>query len=695
MKRFEPLAYIRKYRMFIIFLSILSGVLFYLVSMRMQSYTVSAIIQYMNDGAELGNAPDGTEIDTSEIYSVQVMQQVFERMGMAYDSYNLDELRSRVKVERLMTEEEKAVQEAKNSLGEELEEKSSKYLVSFTVDHKDSEHPEAFARQVLDNMLDIYLSSFAEKHINGSAVANNISGLDEGNYDYLEMAELMDTSVTNVLNGLTGRVQGNSGFRASSTGYSFNDLYREFQEIAEIDLPNLYAYILNHKVTKNREVLISKYRSRIDSQDITNDAAASQIRSMDNIISSYVNLMRESGNTEITADYILDNVYDSYYKDGEENWVKPDVTVEYDDLLKSYVSNRTTIEYGIIDKTYSQYIVDLYSGRIESGLQIDVEPSGEDKNQEAGQGTPGQEGGAQEADPETLGQGGSAQEMAAVPEAVDPAEAKAQTSGMVRTLVGRLDEMYRILDETNREYNEYSGAANVGLVSNIVVTEGIRLTLYSCIAVAVFAVLLSLMSVIIGRLADIFDYHAYTDHKFQLPNKLACDRYMARQGTSLLRENVSCVYLILEHVRDKNRAYGVDTCDQMIRKFTELVKVSFERAGTDSFIAMNGPGQFVVFLNGITQAQTRELLRQLKNRVDSYNEAAVCTIEFREGVSGTTEEHLYDIKGLLLRALENTNEVPQVTQKEPEEKQRNNASRQAAVTDEKAISEKAVGEKES
>lgn len=701
MKRFEPFTYIKKYRLLIILLSLLSGILFYLVSMRQQTYTVSAIIEYMNENAGLGKAPDGTEIDTSEIYSVQVMQQVFERMGMEYDSYNLDELRSRVKVEHLMTAEERAMQEAKNSLGEELEKKSGKYLVSFTAKYRDSIHPEAFARQVLDNMIDVYLSSYAENHINGTTVANNISGLDEGNYDYLEMAELMDDSVSKVLTGLTGRVQGNSGFRSSATGYSFNDLYREFQEISEIELPNLFAYILNHKVTKNKEVLTAKYQSRIDSQEIANSAAKAQIKSIDDIIASYVKLMRESGNTEISSDYILDNVHDGYYRDSEDTWLKPDVTVEYDDLLKTYVSNRTNMEYGIIDNEYCQYVIDLYEGRIESGLQIDVKSAGTDVPEGANdkQTVPEEvanadspEGNGLRADipstdtPETGIPDAEVMGVHSLESGIPPAEAAIQADAMVKSLVGRLNQLYQILDDTNREYNEYSGAANVGLVSNIVVTEGIRLALYSCIAVAVFAVLLSMAAVIIGRLGDIFDYHAYTDHKFQIPNKLACDRYMARQGGVSLKENVTCLYLILDHVKDKNRQYGMEACDQMIRKFLELVKAGFEQEGDERFIAMNGLGQFVVFLKDTTETQTRGMMRRLRDETASYNEAADCTIEFRDGIAEAAKEQVYDMKTLLLQALARAKNLSENEQREGDARtwEEEDAVKQAAAAREEA-----------
>ena len=115
MKKFNPWAYIRKFQYLIVAFALLAGIVFYTLVIPFQTYTASAIIEYTNEGASTGLAPDGTEIDTSEIYSVSVMQGVFERMGLDYSEYNLDEFRSRVSVAEIRSEEEIAIQEAQNS----------------------------------------------------------------------------------------------------------------------------------------------------------------------------------------------------------------------------------------------------------------------------------------------------------------------------------------------------------------------------------------------------------------------------------------------------------------------------------------------------------------------------------------------------------------------------------------------------
>ena len=105
MQSFNVLRYIKKYQIFIVAVSLLAGGVFYLIMLNKQHYTATAVIRYTNERAEEGLAPDGSDIDITEIYSEEVMSKVFEQMGMEYSEFNLDEFRSRVVVEEVVTPE--------------------------------------------------------------------------------------------------------------------------------------------------------------------------------------------------------------------------------------------------------------------------------------------------------------------------------------------------------------------------------------------------------------------------------------------------------------------------------------------------------------------------------------------------------------------------------------------------------------
>ena len=218
MKPFDLVRYIRKFRLLIIACLLFSGVIAVLVLNYFQTYTASAIISYTNSQAVDGLAPDGTEIDTTEIYSAEVLNRVFERLNLNYSDYNIDDMRSRITVVPVRPENEAAVEEAKTSLGEEMEGQPTEYIVSFTASIRDGGELEIFARKFLDELLDVYIQLYGENHINRGTAVNDISELGEQEYDYLEMAELLKKSISYTLSGLTDKEESGAVFRSSKTG---------------------------------------------------------------------------------------------------------------------------------------------------------------------------------------------------------------------------------------------------------------------------------------------------------------------------------------------------------------------------------------------------------------------------------------------------------------------------------------------
>lgn len=666
MKKFSPLTYIRKYQYLIIAVSLLAGVAFYLFFAGKRTYTVSAIIEYTNADASVGKSPDGRDIDTSEIYSVPVMQEVFNRMGMSYDSHNLDKLRSRVVVTPIQTEEEQAIREAQNDQGEVSEMKPTKYIVSFTASHDDSGDPANFARQVLDNLLDAYLAEYAENHINGSTVVNNISRLTEGNYDYLEMIEMIESDVDNTLLSLSGRAQ-NSTYRSAATGYSFMDLYRDFDVIFQTEIPNVYAYILNNKVSRDTSVLLSKYRNRIENYNISNSASGSELEAINSIIEAYVRMMRESGNTNITYEYILSDVDDDYYRNQEdEQWTKPDETVKYDVLLEDYVANHTKVAHTAIDIAYCQYIIDIFSGVSDTGDAIDVPVSGTPEEGEApadGQpeGTEGETNGEESAVLPLTGE----EPLDSGKDTVSAEEAAANVETMLSGLIARLDRLYQIMDQTNEEYNEFAGASNITLGSNVVLGQGMQLMLYTGIVIVLFAILLSIATAVLGRVWEIFYYHLYVDQKFKLPNRAACDRYINGYARRILPEHMACISVMAEDVKKKNELYGLAACDGMLKKLIEFIQTAFE--GVDNkFVSINGLGQFIVFAGETSYDQAQSCMQYLANLTEDYNQEAECRISYRFGIAETKEDSIYSIRTLMIKAITRSANAGTVRKKETE-----------------------------
>lgn len=646
MKNFNPVATMKKYKLWIIGLSLLAGIACFFVLNRQQSYTATAILEYTNKEASQGLAPDGSTIDPTEIYSAEVMKQVFARMDLNFESYNLDKFRSKVVVKEVMTDEETAVQEALNEKGETMTTVPTKYSVSITLDNSDAADPKTFVRQLMENMLDVYLCVYGEEHVNGSIQVNDIVKLEESDFDYIEAVEAIDENVSGTISSLTNSISYGDGFRSATVGYSLSDLYREFCLIEDNDIPNLYAYILNNKITKNADVLIAKYQQRIEGYNIDNEASLRQIQDIKEIIATYIEMMRISGNTDITYEYILDEVYDRYYQNqvkldenGDATWMDPDATIEYEVLLENYIDDRTSYEHTLIEIAYCEYIIETYGGTVDNASAADAPVESE---------LPTEAVAGELLDTETDVAGEPLDPEIGV--TGDAAGAQEQ----INELMEKLDDLYAKLAIVKSEYNEYSGAANVGLITNIVVVANVQVMLYTLILMIVCFVALSVVVIFVDRFSDILNYHIYMDKKFLVGNRNACDRYLARYNHTMLKGDTVCIAVNVTDLRDKNKEFGREACDDMIRGFVQLMKKVFP-GEPDCFIALNNQGQFVIFVEGIRESQANAYMKYLNQEVNDYNAQAKCPIAYHYGIAEAEKEDIFQMRSLLVCAVNKAN----------------------------------------
>ena len=92
------------------------------------------------------------------------------------------------------------------------------YIVSCTLDNHGSDGQ---ARNILNELLDVYFSHYSNKHINQDQVTNQTKNLIQTDYDYLEMVEAIDAQLAETIDSLHVRYMRAQGFRSIDTGYSF------------------------------------------------------------------------------------------------------------------------------------------------------------------------------------------------------------------------------------------------------------------------------------------------------------------------------------------------------------------------------------------------------------------------------------------------------------------------------------------
>ena len=439
MKKFQIFRYLKKILPLIIVICLLAtGAVYYKLSAS-NNYIASEVIHYNDEQAEKGLAPDGGKLDVNEIKSSAVMSKVVDKLGLT-GIYSVDSLISRIYITPIEDKDKVAQKDAMLEVGEEYIYKPSTFIVSFAAT---SDEGAEFARTILDETLDVYFEQFSQKYVNVAPANNTIENLNKNDYDFIEIMEQIDTSIENTVTTLYQRIEQNNYYRSTETGVSFNELVDDFNYLRQVKVSALFSKIYKYQVTKNKSVLISDYTTRIDNNNISNAKEESLVEDVVAVIEAYVNKMRESGNTNITYEYILDDLHE---RDLQEYF--GDQTVTYDELIYSWRDHKESKEHAIIDSAYCRYILDTFTkctGNCNGACATSNLTCSELCNAE----------------------------YAAVREEVEKE---------INTFLDELTTLYDITTKTNDEYNKYLGASYISVLSSASVKESVNVPLYTAIA---------------------------------------------------------------------------------------------------------------------------------------------------------------------------------------------------------------------
>ena len=221
---------------------------------------------------------------------------------------------------------------------------------------------------MLDEILSCYFASFGEKYVDYYTIPNNASTLDGHGYDYLEQAEILKNTVSEISSNLINCQKSHPEFISSHTGMSLSDLLDEYNYVGDVEIPYLFSEILGGKLTQNREVLLKKYQERYNTYIMDGDVDTEKVAAVLEVIQSYGNKNKDgslyyqrgarTGTEDDAGGFVLSEVY--------EYDTKVDRTTVYDTLISDYVTILNRKSNNVIDAAYCQYIIDVFQDAADS-----------------------------------------------------------------------------------------------------------------------------------------------------------------------------------------------------------------------------------------------------------------------------------------------------------------------------------------
>ena len=616
MRQFSILRYLKKFSLLIFLLSVIGSLLIYFYAKSQQRYVASTVIQYTNSAAKEGYTPDGSPLNVEEIYSSTVIDAAMTDLG--YHS-NIDSVRSNCYVEEVIPETRQKLNEALVEKGEDPSYVTDTYRVYFVGDNDTGED---YAWNMLDAIIKNYYEFYAGKYVEEQLQGNGVSVLAEGNYDYMESTQVLEDSISEMLDYLLSKREDYPYFRSVETGYTYNDLYRIYRLLYNYEIPGLYAAILSDAETDDIDLLVSRLTK--DCEDLQLNIGNRQERAdfLKKLIDNY------SARNKEMMDYhyqSAENGTESILKDVEYNHEHSSKETTYDELIQEYVNLNIDVQQKTIEKAHKEYLLSVF----------------ETVHRTSGQKT------------------------------FSPEEIREKIAHCAELAT----KYYQYVENTGRELNRQLSANYLAMISSINVQPTVNIKLYLALAIVLFVLVGGIGAVLLGRALDFIDYFRYVDKTVQIPNRARCDVYISEWANKLLDENFACVALKMDSLSSLSNEYGREAGDEVLKDFAAILKSYGDLYG---FVGHNGSGVFYAFFPKCPPDKLDVILKAIGRQVEKYNNLNQGhTVHYISGKAVSSEDHIFEIRDLLRLALQrmhseqNEAESEDVSGKNAPEKTRN------------------------
>ncbi len=597
MREFQIARYLRKWWWIIALLSALSGIFFYTAISSRQTYKAKVLIEFTNSKASEGLYPTGDKIDVNEIKSSSVILAALEDIGR---NESVDSVRKRTSITAVISDEDSAIQAAKWNKGETYEFFPTQYIITYESARNESSSD---ARRVLEAIVDSYVQLYSTKYISLTKVPNNVESLQNLNYDYIEWAEIIDSFITSAKDYLSTMKDRAKGFRASTSGYSFQDLYNEYNIISSIYLPSLYSIILTNHVTTDPKLLISRYEYRKSQNDLALKNYTEALDVVETMLHNYSEknsemMTYQQGDGENASGSSSTTILNSIIR--PENYTEDLNT--YDSVLSRYIKLRSDIQQKQADNEYCAYVFSAF--REEDGRTLLYSKSEDDIK---------------------------------------------EVENLIDFIHTRLETLDKLLNMTAAEHLNVETMKNIQVRSTVNVRETVNVKLYTVLIVAVFFIFGVLLAIVLGRSLDFVDYHFFTDSTTGLPNHMKCDSEIAQYDKKTLPIPFTVTVVALSNMNEINAAVGRDGGNEVLRLFAGMLKSSAETFG---FVAYNGSLTFMCLFSSCDETRSTYFKNVLKRAVAEFNLAGHgVSIRYKLSSATATENKSRTIRELISMAM--------------------------------------------
>lgn len=333
--------------------------------------TVSSVVKLSYDVDDL-TAPDGTALDLSQITSSYVLQNALSGLNLS-QPLTLDNLKSNIAIERVLTEESRRTQEVAAKMAEDKSQSAyqqaqevamtyeNRFVVSLTngFGDPDSRHKlvlkDGELSLVLNRVLQSYNDFLVDTYADQNLPEDAISVIDVDRLDYLESLDLLRKASDDLYDYCDTRPDWMKTYRSSDTGYHLGNLMVLIQDNRRELIDYLYSYLYSNGIARDRSSMITRYEYQLRNTQNDLDTLNEKIATVNSILASYKNdeifvSMQDSDSTKSTrtpTDY-----YNRLFDEQMENYQRvASLEIQIADLKDKITTLKTVKSRSSAEKT--------------------------------------------------------------------------------------------------------------------------------------------------------------------------------------------------------------------------------------------------------------------------------------------------------------------------------------------------------
>jgi exonuclease VII small subunit len=273
-------------------------------------------------------APDGTNLDLTQVYSSYVLRNALKDITLSED-ISIEDIQSSIVIERMLTDESLRQQEIASEKYENKDIDAYEAVQNLDIKYKNMfivsllnrfgkeklELPDEEVRELLDAILSEYNEYLLVTYPALRLPDDEISAIRVNNIDILESLDQLNSSVQNLYNYCSNKNAKIQDYRSFQTGRTLRDWMEELETVKEVNIDYLYANV-NANNIEDQESTLTNYESRLQDARARLNDINNRIASLEEIINKYENenvyvAVQDNltaKNTTITTDYYNDLV---------------------------------------------------------------------------------------------------------------------------------------------------------------------------------------------------------------------------------------------------------------------------------------------------------------------------------------------------------------------------------------------------